>query len=179
MKRNFENPSIKDQIYFHQFAEEPGDGTTIIEVTLDSGGGNDRHYHRTFDEIFECLEGEVSIEVNKKVVVLRPGEKAVAPRNTVHRFFNTSAASARFRVTLTPGHSGFEKVVKIVYGLASDNLLKNGGPAKFWQMGVVVELSDTNVPGFYSVVQPLLRRSARRAFADGRFDRELRPYLEQ
>ncbi|QHJ08952.1 cupin domain-containing protein [Hymenobacter busanensis] len=180
MKRNFENPSIKDQIYFQQFAEEPGDGTTIIDVTLAPGGGNGLHYHLSFDEIFECLEGEVSIQVGNKVQVLQPGETAVAPRKSVHRFFNQSQAPARFRVTLTPGHVGFEKVIKIVYGLAADGRLKkDGGLAKFWQMGVVVELSDTNVPGFFSLVMPLLRRSARRALADGRFDRELRPYLAQ
>ena len=177
MKRLFENPSIGDRIYFQKFVHEPGEAVTIIDVELKPGSGNGLHYHETYDEYFECLEGELSLEVDKKIVVLQPGEKATAPRNSVHRFFNQSADYNRFRVTISPGHAGFENTLKIAYGLASDGLVKvNGMPKKFWHMGAIVELSDTNLPGLFSLLQPLLRRSARRAFADGRYQQELQPY---
>jgi len=179
MKRLFENPQIGDRIFFKKFAHEPGDHSNIIDVELKPGGGNQLHYHKTYDEHFECLEGELSLEVDKKIIVLLPGETAVAPRQSVHRFFNQSDEPNRFRVTITPGQPGFEQMLKIVYGLATDGLLRaNGTPKKFWQMGVLVALSDTNLPGLFSLLQPLLTRSARRAMADGRFARELQPYTE-
>ncbi|OUJ74671.1 cupin domain-containing protein [Hymenobacter crusticola] len=179
MKRLFENPQIGDRIFFKKFAHEPGENITIIDVSLKPGGGNALHYHYTYDEHFECLEGELSLEVDKQIIVLRPGEKAVAPSKSVHRFFNQSADYNRFRVTVAPGQPGLEQMLQIVYGLASDGLLKpNGTPRKFWHMGTIVALSDTNLAGIFSLLQPLLARSARRAMADGRFARELQPYTE-
>lgn len=179
MKRLYENPLIGDRIYFKKYAHEPGPATTVIDVELKAGGGNELHYHLSYDEHFECLDGELSLEVDKRIIVLQPGQTATAPRRSVHRFFNTSAEPARFRVTITPGQPGFEQVLKIVYGLAADGLLNaKGQPRKFWQIGTIVELSDTNLPGIFRLLQPLLRRSARRALADGRFERELLPYTE-
>ena len=179
MKRLYENPLIGDRIYFQKYAQEPGDATTIINVELKPGAGNGLHYHQTYDEHFECLQGQLSLEVDKQLVVLRPGERATAPRRSVHRFFNTTACPVRFRVTISPGHPGFENVLKIAYGLAADgHMTATGRPKKFWHMGAIVELSDTNLPGVFSLMQPLLRRSARRAIADGRYARELQPYTE-
>ncbi|MDO7874388.1 cupin domain-containing protein [Hymenobacter sp. ASUV-10] len=177
MKRLFENPLIGDRIFFKKFAHEPGEAVTIIDVALKPGGGNGLHFHETFDEHFECLEGELSLEVNKRVIVLQPGETATAPRRAVHRFFNQSNSYNRFRVTISPGHPGFENTLKIAYGLASDGLMNaQGRPRKFWHLGTIVALSDTHLPGVFRLLQPLLRYSARRAHADGRFARELQPY---
>ena len=178
-KRLYENPLIGDRIFFRKYAQEPGEAVTIIDVELKPGGGNELHYHQKFDEHFECLEGELSLEVAKRIIVLQPGEKATAPRRAVHRFFNQSGTYNRFRVTVSPGHAGFERVLKIAYGLAGDGLLNaKGHPKKFWHLGTLVELSDTNLPGLLGLLQPLLRRSARRARADGRYARELQPYTE-
>ena len=179
MKRLYESPLIGDRIYFKKYAQEPGEAITIIDVELQPGGGTGLHYHQTYDEQFECLEGVLSLTVDKKSVVLRPGQKATAPRWSVHRFFNASAAPVRFRITIEPGQPGFENMLKIMYGLASNGLVNaKGQPRKFWQMGTLVELSDTNLPGLFSLLQPLMRRSARRAIADGRYARELQPYTE-
>jgi len=179
VKRTFSNPLIGDVATFVKYAHEAGSTDTVVEIDLRPGGGNGLHYHRSFDEHFECLEGELGIQVGKKVLTLQPGEKATARRNELHRFFNPTDKPIRFRVTLNPGSPGFEQTIKIAYGLASDGLTNASGvPKKFWQMGVVVDLSDTNVPGIFTLLQPLLRWSARRARANGKFDRELKHYTE-
>ncbi|WP_400190522.1 cupin domain-containing protein [Hymenobacter sp. B81] len=175
MKRTLENPLIGDVVHFVKLAHEPGSPDTVVEVTLKPGGGNDPHFHRTFDEHFECLEGEVNLQLGRQIVTLRPGERAVAPRRAVHRFFNASSQPTRFRVTIRPGSPGFEHTLQIIYGLAADGqLTRHGRPRKLWQLGLIVELSDINLPGLPGLLQPLLRRLAHKAIADGRYERELR-----
>ncbi|MCC3156195.1 cupin domain-containing protein [Hymenobacter sp. 15J16-1T3B] len=177
MKRTFENPIIGDVVHFVKYAQEPGGPDTVLDVDLKPGGGNALHYHRSFDEHFECLAGELQVQVGRQVRTLRPGDTATVPRGVHHRFFSTSSAPTRFRVTISPGHAGFENMLKIAYGMAADGLTdQRSTPKKFWQMGVAVHLSDTNVPGVLGLLMPLLRRAARRAMADGRYEREMAPY---
>ncbi len=179
LNRLYENPKIGDRIYFKKYAHEPGEAVTIIDVELKVGGVTPRHYHLTYDEQYECMEGELTIEIDKKIIVLRPGDKTIAPRRAVHRFSNHGTEAVLFRITVSPGQPGFEKMLKIAHGLAVDGLTDaQGKPRKFWHMGTVVALSDTNLPGVLSLLQPLLLRSARRALADGRYARELQPYTE-
>ena len=177
MKRTFENPQIGDVIHFVKYAREAGGPDTILDIDLQPGGGNALHRHRTFDEHFECLVGELHVQVGRQVHTLRPGQTATAPKDTLHRFFSTSAAPTRFRVTISPGHEGFEKMLQITYGLAAQGLVnRRNAPRKFWHLAVVAYLSDTMLPGPISLLLPLLRRVGRRALTDGRYERELRPY---
>ena len=141
---------------------------TLIEVEVAPGGGNDPHYHLTYDEHFEVLEGALEVLVDKDTVTLRPGEKAVATKNTLHRFRNRTDQLARFLVELRPGHSGFEKAVKVAYGLAS----ANGTPRNLYYTALLMEWSDIRLPGIYTVAEPLFRLLAKRARRKG-IDREL------
>ncbi|GAB3257843.1 hypothetical protein GCM10027347_20690 [Larkinella harenae] len=177
MKRTFENPLIGDKVHFTKFASESGSSESIIDVELKPGGGNGLHYHKTFAEHFECMEGELSVQVGKEISILRPGEMATAPAGSIHRFFNASSQPTRFRVIIDPGHTGFENTLKIAYGLASDGYMTpSGKPKKLWHLGTFIILSDTNMPGFFSLIQRPLAWLAKRAIADGRFERELKPY---
>ena len=179
LKRLYENPRLGDRIYFKKYAHEPGESVTVVDVELNIEGAIPRHYHLTYDEHYECMEGELSLEIDQKVIVLQPGDRATAPRGSVHRFFNQGREAVLFRITIAPGQPGYEKMLKITHGLAVDGLTDaQGKPRKFWHMGTIVALSDTNLPGILSLLQPLLRRSARRALADGRYARELQPYTE-
>ncbi len=179
LKRLYANPRIGDQIYFKKYAHEPGEAVTIIDVELNVGGTTPRHYHLTFDEQYECMEGELAVEIDRQLIVLRPGDKTIVPRGAVHRFSNWGREAVLFRITVSPGQPGYEKMLKIAHGLAADGLTDaQGRPRKFWHMGTVVALSDTNLPGVLSLLQPLLRRCGRRALADGRYARELERYTE-
>ena len=179
LKRLYENPQIGERIYFKKYAHEPGEQVTIIDAELNPGASTPLHYHRTYDEHFECMEGELSLEIDRKITVLRAGDQVTAPRRSVHRFFNQGAESVLFRTTVSPGHAGYEQMLKIVHGLAVDGLTDAKGlPRKFWHLGILVALSETNLPGWLSLLQPLLLRSARRALADGRYARELLPYTK-
>jgi mannose-6-phosphate isomerase-like protein (cupin superfamily) len=171
--RRYYNPIQKDWATFLRTSEETGGEYTLIEVEVAAGGGNTPHYHRTYDEHFEVLEGALEVMVGKETRTLRPGEKAVAKKNTLHRFRNTTGERTKFLVGLRPGHTGFEKAIKAAYGLASDGRVRaDGTPRNPYHLALLLEWSDIRLPGLLTVAEPVLRFLARRARRKG-IDREL------
>lgn len=172
-KRVFENPLIKDKVTILRTSKETDGAFTLVEVELQKGGGNDMHYHHSFDEEFIPIEGELGIDLGKKKLRLQPGDKAVAPKKALHRFYNPSNETIRFQVKLVPGCEGFENGLKICYGLASDNKTnKKGIPKSMAHLSILFVMTDSNIPGFFSLIQPILKWKAKRAIKKG-IDKEL------
>src|ERR671916_2030898 len=86
--RRYYNPGQKDYATFLKTSEETGGAITLIEIEVAPDGGTPPHYHKTYDEHFEVLEGTLEVLLGKEKHTLRPGQKAVAPRNTLHCFKN-------------------------------------------------------------------------------------------
>ncbi|MDQ4063925.1 MAG: cupin domain-containing protein, partial [Actinomycetota bacterium] len=150
--RRYYNPVEKDHATFLQTSEETGGEYTLIEVEVAPGGGTETHYHKTYDEHFEVLEGTLEVLVGKETKTLRAGQKTVAERNTLHRFRNPTEEPSTFLVELRPGHCGFEKSVKVVYGLASDGrVFSDGTPKNPYHLALLLEWSDIRVPGLIGV----------------------------
>ncbi len=171
--RRYYHPIQKDYATFLETCEETGSEYTLIEVELAPGGGTDPHFHKTYSEHFEVLDGELEVLVGEETHTLRPGQKAVATKNVLHRFGNSTDRTTTFRVELRPGHVGFEKTLKVTYGLASDGrTLSDGTPKNLYHMAVLLEWSEIRLPGIFSVAEPLFRRLARRARQKG-IDKEL------
>jgi mannose-6-phosphate isomerase-like protein (cupin superfamily) len=68
----------------------------LVEIRTDS----ERHYHRTLTEIYTCIEGRGTLELDAETVALEPGVVAVIPPGVWHR--------AR------PGRGGVLRVVNTV-----------------------------------------------------------------
>ena len=68
------------------------------------GGGPPLHIHRTEDELFFVLDGEISFFIDGRVIRARAGETAFVPRGAAHCFKNISTRPARVLVLFTPGH---------------------------------------------------------------------------
>jgi mannose-6-phosphate isomerase-like protein (cupin superfamily) len=169
--RTFENPVIGDRVTFLRTCAETSGACTEVEVLLMPGGGNSDHYHTTFSETFEPLEGELTVNVNGRRQVLKPGESATVGPMLSHCFSNKSNRAIRFRVVLTPGHSGFEEGIRIAYGLARDgHTNKKGVPKKLSHLALLINRSDTNMYGIFSIMVPLLKRICRKAMAKGVLD---------
>ena len=167
-KKVFENPLIKDRVTVLESAEETGGDYLLLQVELEAGGGNAWHYHTSFAEEFTAVEGTLGIGVNKKQVLLKPGQKAVAHIGQVHRFYNPGREKILFHVKLVPGNTGFLQTLGIAYGLAADGLTnKKGIPKKLDHLACVWELSDTRLTGFLSLITPFLLRRAKRARKKG------------
>jgi mannose-6-phosphate isomerase-like protein (cupin superfamily) len=172
-RRRYHNPQYKDYATFLKTSEETDGEYTLIEFEVGPGGGNTPHYHKTYDEHFEVLEGTLEVLVGEGTLILRAGEKAVAHKNVLHRFHNPTGDPTRFLVEFRPGVPGFEKALKVGYGLASDGrTLSDGTPKNPYYTALLLEWSEVRVPGFFTVIEPLMRLLARRARRKG-IDEEL------
>jgi len=172
-ERRYYNPVQKDYATFLKTSEETGGEYTLIEVEVAAGGGNLLHYHKTYDEHFEVLEGALEVRLGNETHTLHPGQRAIAAMNTLHCFYNPTDEPVRFLVELRPGHGGFEKAVKVAYGLARDGRVRaDGTPGNLYHLAVILEWSDMRLPGIFTVAEPVFRLLARRARRKG-IDREL------
>ena len=172
-RRRYYHPGQKDYATFLETSEETEGARTLIEIELAPGGGNAPHYHLTFDEHFEVLEGTLEVQLGNDSRILRPDERAVAYSTVLHRFRNPADEPARFLVELRPGHPGFEKAIKVAYGLAADGLAAaNGAPKNPYHLALVFEWGEGRLPGVFTLVEPVFRLLARRARRKG-IDREL------
>lgn len=162
--RKITNPIQKDSVVFLQTADDTNGAFTLVEVELADGGGVGLHYHKTYSEKFECLEGEVQVRLNKELYTLKPGEIATAEPNVTHLFRNRSGRICKFRVELRPASHGFEQSLQVGYGLATDGLCKpNGLPKDKLALAWLFEISESNLPGWMSVFEFILRKRARTA----------------
>lgn len=172
-ERRIYNPVQKDSATFLETSEETGGEYTLIEIEVAPGGGNAPHYHLTYDEHFEVMDGVLEVQLGDAARTLYPGEKAVAYKTVLHRFRNTTDEPATFRIELRPGHSGFEKALKVAYGLARDGLSSaNGLPKNLYHTALLFEWGEGRLPGAFALVEPLFRLLAKRARRKG-IDKEL------
>ena len=172
-KRVFENPIIKDKVTIVKTSKETNGAYTLVEVELAVGGGNGLHAHTSFVEEFTSLEGVLGIELGKQQLQLAPGNSAIAQIGQWHRFYNPGDKPVRFLVKLTPGHEGFENGLRIGYGLAENGLTnKKGIPKKLSHLAILLSFTDTRLPGFLSLITPVLLWQARLAVKKG-IDKEL------
>jgi quercetin dioxygenase-like cupin family protein len=171
--RRIYNPIQKDYVTFLKTSDDTNGECTLVEVELATGGGVGLHYHKTYSEKFDCLEGEVQIALGKKIHTLKPGESATAAPNVNHLFRNHSGRLCKFRVELRPASKGFEQSLQIGYGLANDGLCKpNGFPKDKLALAWLFDISESNLPGWISVFEFILRKQAKKA-REKQLDKEL------
>lgn len=164
MERKIYNPIQKDQVLFLKTHADTNGECTLVEVELAPGGGVGLHYHKTYSEKFDCLEGEVQVKLGKSLHRLQPGESATAPPKINHLFRNRSDKPCRFLVELRPASRGFEQSLQIGYGLANDGLCKpNGFPKDKLALAWLFDISESNLPGWMSMFEFILRKQAKKA----------------
>jgi quercetin dioxygenase-like cupin family protein len=168
MERKIYNPLQKDYVSFLKTHADTNGEYTLVEVELADGGGVGLHYHKTYSEKFDCLEGEVQVRCGKTLYKLQPGQSVVAEPNTNHFFRNRSGSTCRFLVELRPASRGFEQSLQIAYGLANEGLCKpNGFPKDKGALAWLFDISESNLPGWMSVFEFILRKQAKKARQKG------------
>ena len=171
--RRIYNPIQKDYATFLETSEETGGERTLIEIEVAPGGGTTPHYHLTYAEHFGVISGALEVMVGGETRTLTAGENAVAARNTLHNFHNATYEPATFLVELRPGSSGFEKALRVAYGLASDGLSNSKGlPKNLYHTALLFEWGQGRLPGVFALLGPLFGLLARRARRKG-IDRQL------
>jgi mannose-6-phosphate isomerase-like protein (cupin superfamily) len=117
--RVIENPIIKDRVTFVKTTEETNGEYLLFKLEIAPQGGNVMHYHTTFTEKFEVVEGQLNVMLNGEHRVLEAGQSALVPMMAHHRFFSTSDKPVTAIVEIRPARQ-FEKSLRIAYGLARD-----------------------------------------------------------
>ncbi|KIW22394.1 uncharacterized protein PV07_12283 [Cladophialophora immunda] len=115
------------------------------------GGGPPLHYHTSYAERFEAVEGELGVILgNREPMHLKPGESADIPIGTSHRFFNDGDKDVTFKGFVLPAHAGFERSLYILFGLNNDGLAdaETGMPHSILHTALIGEMSDMRFPGF-------------------------------
>jgi quercetin dioxygenase-like cupin family protein len=169
MKRTIVNPIFRDTATYLQTAAESNGKITEFEMTLMPGGANPLHYHFTFSETFTAIDGDLGVRLGKKnKKILKPGESHTVEPMALHSFFNSTNREIRFNIQIQPGHEGFENSLRIIYGLAEDGLAnKQGIPKSLKHKAIVACMADMNIPGFFTLIFPLLKRIAKKAKDSG------------
>ncbi len=79
---------------------------SLLEVEL-NGDGPPQHIHKTEDEAFYVLEGEINVLVGERNFKAKVGTFVLIPRGTVHTFCRIEKKPAKLLAIFTP--AGFEK----------------------------------------------------------------------
>ncbi len=178
MLRKIYNPIQKDYVTFLETSSETADKYTLVEVDLAAGGGVGLHYHKSYDETFECVEGTLGIELEGRTLHLKAGEKVTAKVGEHHRFFNPTKERCRFLCTITPGYRKFEMMLQIGYGLAEAGLTdKHSIPKNKLHLGYMVMLGDTWLTGWRQVFHYFIAYWNRKALEKG-VDRDLERFIQ-
>ena len=168
--RTIVNPVIRDTVTFLETAAETGGEQTRVQVTLMPGGGTPLHFHKVLTETFEVISGNLGLEVDGKPVQLGEGKAVTVFPGMIHRFFNDGAEPVLFLTTITPGSRGFEQSLHILYGLAADGRTnKKAVPRSLTHLAIISDISDMHTTGFLALLNPLLRRLARKAKKSGAY----------
>ncbi|MCF0074307.1 cupin domain-containing protein [Dyadobacter sp. CY261] len=170
LQRVISNPEYT--VIFLTTAAESGNRMSEMEILLSPGGGNELHKHLNFAETFIPLEGALGVQVGPNKLLLKPGEQYTVPIGMPHNFSNPGSQPIRFRVVIEPGHEGFERSLRMLYGLQNEGL----ADVKTWdgllRASVVLVISDMRLAGKKAILNPLMPILYRIACRKG-YDREM------
>ena len=173
--RRVYNPVQRDAATFLETSAETAGARTLVELEVAPGGKVTPHYHVSYSERFEVLEGRLTVEIDGVRHQLGPGDEAVAAPGSLHAWSNPGDQRSVAHVELRPGSPGFEKGLRITYGLAADGrVLKNGVPRNPLHTALILEMGQLRLPGAYAVIERimgLLARVARRRGVDSELER--------
>jgi mannose-6-phosphate isomerase-like protein (cupin superfamily) len=148
------NPVIGEEVTFIKTSRQSNGEVSLLEVLIRPKASIPLHYHKRFSETFKVIDGELSIQVDKKKMKLLPGQEATAPCNSIHRFYNETDKPVRFTVELRPGSEGFENVLRIGFGLARDGQAgSNGMPKSLMHNGILMKIGEGSFVGFFSILE--------------------------
>lgn len=168
ISRTYVNPIFKDTVTFLKTADETAGVYSEYRLTLMPGGGTPPHIHNRFTETFTALTGNLGLKLGRRTLILQPGESHTVPIGTVHNFFNPSPEEIAFGIRFDPGFVGFDRMIRILYGLARDGKTNRAGiPKSLATVVVACEIGDTNLPGLWKIAAPVLRMLAARARQNG------------
>jgi quercetin dioxygenase-like cupin family protein len=84
-------------------AAATGGALAVFRSTMPEGFSPPRHVHTREDEVFVVEDGELSFDIDGRLLAARPGTSVFMPRGVPHTF-RVDSAVARVLGIMTPGH---------------------------------------------------------------------------
>ncbi|EXJ54651.1 hypothetical protein A1O7_09992 [Cladophialophora yegresii CBS 114405] len=155
-RRSITNKNTGETVTWSTYGYETDGKEAAAVLVCKPGGGPPLHYHTTYAERFEALDGAgIGVLLGKDLhsldtLRLKPGEAADIPVGTIHRFFNDGDTDVTFKGFVRPAHAGFERSLYILFGLNNDGLAdpETGMPRSLLHTALIGEMSDMKFPGF-------------------------------
>ena len=83
-----------------------GEGLSVIEERMPPGAREERHFHARARQFFYVLEGELTLEVDRREHGLGAGQGIEVGPGTPHQVLNASREPVRFLVISSPPGQG-------------------------------------------------------------------------
>lgn len=105
-------------------AETSGAMAVYEFVTPPATAGPPLHFHRTWDEAFYVLEGQMTFLIDGRTCTAPAGSFIFIPHGIAHTFWNESAAPARQLTVFTPAgiEAYFDDVTRVMAAGGDDTL---------------------------------------------------------
>ena len=156
--QTIQNKVTGEQITFLESAKDNGGGRSVLKFKVEPKANTPLHYHNRFDEKFEVLDGVLTVVTGKTKVKLKKDETATAYKTVRHRWINETSDVTEFLVIITPGNLDVENMFKMYCGLANDGQSnKHGIPKNPFVLGLMMELGESRLTGWMTLISPLLK----------------------
>jgi quercetin dioxygenase-like cupin family protein len=134
-----ENPVTGEVLIFHRTAAQTDGEYVLVEtIVRPDGFVAAAHAHPYQTERFEILEGQLGLRVGDEEIVAGPGDVAVVPPGTAHRFWNAGETEARFVCEVRPALK-FESLIETMFTLAADGKTNRKGMPNPLRLAVIAK----------------------------------------
>jgi mannose-6-phosphate isomerase-like protein (cupin superfamily) len=139
-----ENPVTGEVLVFHRTsADTDGEAVLVETIVRPDGFVAAAHVHPDQTERFEVLEGILGLRVGDRELLAEPGDVAVVPAATPHRFWNAGNREARFLCEVRPALQ-FESLIETMFSLAAAGKTNSRGMPNPLRLAVIARAhSDT------------------------------------
>jgi quercetin dioxygenase-like cupin family protein len=132
-----ENPITGEVLVFHHTAAQTNGESVLVEtIVRPEGFVAAAHMHPYQTERFEVVRGLLGLRVGGDELVAKPGDVAVVPAGTPHRFWNAGEEEARFLCEVRPALE-FESLIETMFNLAAEGKVNRKGMPNPLRLAVI------------------------------------------
>jgi mannose-6-phosphate isomerase-like protein (cupin superfamily) len=129
MNETITSPVFGYTVTFLEEGKRDNKDHDLVRISMKPGGGNFRHFHMNFTELFTVESGTLNVESGGRHSELTPGDHLFIPKRRPHRFYNATDEDVVFTARMDPA-TRFPDVLRIAYGLARDGRTNKQGIPK-------------------------------------------------
>jgi mannose-6-phosphate isomerase-like protein (cupin superfamily) len=134
-----ENPITGEVLIFHRTSEDTNGEYVLVEtIVRPDGFVAAAHVHPYQTERFEVLEGSLGLRVDEQELMAGPGDVAVVPTRTPHRFWNAGEREVRFLCEVRPALQ-FESLIETMFTLAAEGKTNRKGMPNPLRLAVIAK----------------------------------------